>query len=153
MDFSILRDPTTDPYVSVRDPKTRQRGPLIIDGHPVFRYPEDSAHSQSAAWYLILLWETDKVFGVNENLLSGIANTHVDYVLRGRASLTDGTIGPPASILSPWALKAVPAPPSKPLGKAPLIYAIYLPFNPEIAEASRKLNDRGKKEMDSPMGR
>jgi hypothetical protein len=41
----------------------------------------------------------------------------------------------------------------KPLGKAPLIYAIYLPFHPEIAEASRKLNGRSKKEMDGPMGR
>lgn len=143
----------TDPYVSVRDSKTRQRGPLIIDGHPVFRYPEDSAHSQSAAWYLALLWETDKGFGVNENLLSGIANTHVDYMLRGRAPLTDGTIGPPASILSPWARQALPNQILKPLGKAPLIYAIYLPFHPEIAEASRKLNGRSKKEMDGPMGR
>lgn len=96
----------TDPLISVRDPKTRKRVPLFVDGHPIFRYPEGYGHAKSVAWYSVLLWETNERLGVTEPLLKGLANAHVDYQLRGQAPLKDGATGPPAKLLSPWTIKA-----------------------------------------------
>jgi len=141
-----------DVGMTVRDPKTRERVPLRVEGHPVFRYPEGAGHSGGEAINLLLLWETDSRFGVTESLLTGIANTYVDYVLRGRVALKDGTTGPPATILSPWTVQGRPDMKWKRMGRAYPLYASFLPFNEELAEASRQLNGRSRKEMDSPDG-
>lgn len=90
---------------------------------------------------------------MTENLLAGVANTHVDYVLRGAALLRDGTTGPPNHILSPWTLRARSTVRWQRHGRPARVYAIYLPFRPNIAQATRELNSRGKKEMDGPRGR
>ncbi len=142
-----------DPLVSVRNPETRQREPLIVDGHPIFHYPEDYAHSQSAAWYLSLLWATDGEFRVSEKLLSGLVNSYVDYLLRGKAPLDDGKVGPPSRFISPWAIKAQPDKTWKRLGRPSLVYAIYQPFNREVIPALTELNDRAKRELEGPQAR
>lgn len=143
-----------DRYEQIRDPSDRNRRiPWIIDGHPVFHYPEDVPHSQSQAWNLVFIWEMGRQFGVTERLLKGVANTHVDYVLRGEAPLKGGEVGPPNHILSPWTLAARKNVNWSPLGRPALVYAIYLPFRGDIAEAIRRQSGRGKKEMDAPGGR
>lgn len=142
-----------DPCVSVRDPETRQRVPLKVDGHPVFRYPEGFGHSQSGAWYLPLLWATDEEFGVSEKLLSGLVNSYVDYLLRGKAPLEDGTVGPPSEFISPWTLKGQPDKTWKRLGRPSPVYAIYQPFNPDVVPALSELNGRAKKEMGGAIAR
>jgi hypothetical protein len=143
-----------DRYEQVKDPKTGRRVAQIVDGHPIFHYPEDVPHSQSQAWNLALLWETDgKRFGVTENHLRGLANAHVDYVLRGKAPLREGGEGPAMHILSPWTLKYRPKVKWKRLGKPALVYAIYLPWRSDIAQATRDLNGRGRKEMAGAKGR
>ncbi len=142
----------SDPLMTVVDPVTRQRVPHVVDGHPIFRYPEDFAHGQSTSWYLALLWETNERLGVTESLLTGVANAQMDFQLRGKAPLKDGTTGPPNKLLSPWALKARPNDKWDRLGQAMPLYAIFLPFHPEIVQASREFNPRGKKEMDGPEG-
>ena len=142
-----------DPLVSVLDKETRKRYPLVVDGHPVFRYPEDFAHSQSAAWYLALLWSMGREFGVDENLLSGLANSYVDYLLRGEAPLDNGTNGPPARFVSPWALIGLPDKKWKRLGRPSLVYLIYRSFNPDVIPALTELNGRSRKEMSGEQAR
>jgi len=143
-----------DRYELIRDPNNRgRRIPQVIDGHPVFHYPEDVPHSQSQAWNLVLLWETGKQFGVTDKLLKGVANTHVDYVLHGEAPLGDGRTGPAKHILSPWTLEGRKDVVWSPLGRPSLVYAIYLPFRADIAEATRELSGRGEREMASPLGK
>ena len=129
----------------------RHRNPVHVDRNPVFRYPEDVPHSQSSAWNLVLLWETDaKTFGIPEKLLSAIANTHVDYVLNGQVPLTDATIGPPGRILSPWLLQTLPENKWKRHGRPSLVYCCYLPWRPDLGIEGRQLNGRAKKEMAQP---
>lgn len=143
-----------DRYEQIRDPDNRgRRIAHFIDGHPVMHYPEDIPHSQSQAWNLVLLWETDRTLGVTEEHLTGVANAHVDYVLRGKAPLRDGTVGPPNHILSPWTLEGRPEVKWSRHGKPALVYAIYLPFRGDIAQATREMSNRGKKEMNSPKGK
>jgi hypothetical protein len=126
----------------------RQKGPVRVDGNPIFRYPEDVPHSQSSAWNLVLLWETDaEAFGVTEKLLAAIGNTHVDHVLHGKVPLTDGTVGPPARIMSPWLLEMMPEKKWKRHGKPSLAYCCYLPWRRDLGVEGRALNGRAKKEM------
>jgi hypothetical protein len=137
----------------IRDPKDRGRKiPWFVEGHPIYRYPEDLPHSQSQAWNLALIWETGAQFGVTEPLLEGIANTQVDYVLRRKIRLKDGKVGPPMHIISPWVERARKKEWDT-YGRPSLVYLIYLSFNGEMARATRELSGRASKEMTGPIAR
>lgn len=96
---------------------------------------------------------TDQKYGVSEDLLSGVVNAYVKYLLRGKAPLDDGTVGPPSRFISPWAIQAQPEKKWQRLGRPSLVYALYQPFNSEVIPALKELNGRAKKEMAGPQAR
>lgn len=109
-----------------------------IDGHPIFRYPEDVPHSQSTAWNLLFIWATDERFGVTDDLLTGVVNTHVDYVLKQPRKFEERTV-PRNHIISPWTERGRRKSHTwGPIRRIGLPYICYATFNSEvIAEMQR----------------